>query len=285
MRARVLVCLIVLGTFSHGFIVSASKPAAEVGFTLTESGLIDVRVTINGSGPFRFVLDTGSNRTAISDALASRLSLPRVARTETVTSTGSAMGDVVSLDALSLGSRTSIDILAVVLPAGRIHAAHPGADGIVGQDVLIDAHYTLDYRRKRLTWLGANDDSPAGTRLMLRRVEGRLLVELPQSLGTGHPAVLVPDSGASALALFRIEGRTAVPATALQGPIRTSTVNGEGVAQVAVVPQLRIGRETLWNERAVLIDVTERRVDGLLPLSRFSEVTLNGPRLYLTVQF
>jgi hypothetical protein len=45
---------------------SPKDTVAALPFKLSESGFIHVPVTINGRGPFNFVLDTGSNRSAIS---------------------------------------------------------------------------------------------------------------------------------------------------------------------------------------------------------------------------
>lgn len=286
MRVRILISWLVLFTLSASFSVSAAGNDDSMPFSLTGSGLILVPVTVNNAGPFLFVLDTGSNRSAVSDALSARLGLRPVARTQTVTSTGTGTSDVVRLASLAIGSHRSGDILAPVLAADRIRALHPKADGIIGQDVLIDAHYTLDYRHKKLIWLGADLDKDAGTRLALRRVEGRLLVELPQSSRRDDVAWFVPDSGASSLVLFANGGRTAVSATTV-GAIGVSTVNGDGQAQAVLVSQLRVGRATLWDQPAMVLagyGAAENRVDGLLPLSRFSTVTFNGRENYLVAK-
>lgn len=287
MRVRILVSFLVLFVLSTGFGVSAAGNDESLAFTLTDSGLILVPVRINDAGPFLLVLDTGSNRSAVSDTLATRLGLEAVARTQTVTSTGSGTSDVVRLQAVSLGSHSSADVLAPVLTADRVHSVHPKADGIIGQDVLIDAHYTLDYRHKRLIWLAADTDGGSGTRLALRRVEGRLLVELPQSSRPSDVAWFVPDSGASALVLFSTGGRTAVPTMPLRGSTGTTTVNGDGIAETAMVPQLQIGTLTLWDVPAILLAgyaAAGTRVDGLLPLSRFSAVTFNGQEHYMVAK-
>ena len=81
-------------------------------------------------------------------------------------------------------------------------------------------------------------------------------------------------------------GRTAVSATTV-GAIGVSTVNGDGQAQAALVSQLRVGRATLWDQPAMVLagyGTAENRVDGLLPLSRFSTVTFNGRENYLVAK-
>lgn len=290
MRVRVLLSLSVLFVLFNSFELRAAGPAETLPFTLTGTGQILVPVSVNGSGPHLFVLDTGANRSVISDALAARLSLEPVATTEMVTSSGSAVARVVRLRTVSLGAHHASDVLAPLVPAERVHAVHAKADGIIGQDVLIDAHYTLDYRRSRIIWLDAAPWSGSGTRLALRRSEGRLLVELPQSSRQDDIAWFVPDSGASTLVLFQNGGRAAVSATPLGATTTVTTVTGDGQVQAAIVPKLRVGAGTLWDQPAVLIAGPEAggsgagRVDGLLPLSGFSAVTFNGREHYMVVK-
>ena len=290
MRARLLVSMAVLFTFVNFSTpeLSATSAADHLPFTLTDTGQILVPVMVNSSGPYQFVLDTGANRSAISDTLAARLSLQPVAATEIVSSTGSALSSVVRLQIISLGGHQASGVLAPVLKADEFHAVHGQADGIVGQDVLIDAHYTLDYRRKRVIWLGTDGDPGPGTRLALRRSEGRLIVELPQSSAPESVALLVPDSGASTLVLFQQNGRTAFAVAALSGTASVTTVTGQSLVQTAVVPKLRLGKEMLWDQPAVLLPgppvVGEIRLDGLLPLSLFSSVTFNGRDHYMVAK-
>ena len=54
-------CLLgVLFASSH----AVAQPADSVRFTLAEGGAVVVPVTIDGAGPFRFLLDTGSSRSS-----------------------------------------------------------------------------------------------------------------------------------------------------------------------------------------------------------------------------
>lgn len=290
MRARLFVSMAVIFTLVNFSTpeLSAASAADPVPFALTGTGQILIPVMVNGSGPFQFILDTGANRSVISATLAARLSLEPVAVSEIVSSTRSHWSHVVRVQSISLGSHTASNVLTPLVKSERIHAVHGQADGIVGQDVLIDAHYTIDYRRKRVIWLGGEGDTGPGVRLALRRCEGRLIVELPQSSGPDSVALLVPDSGASSLVLFRQDGRTAISVTALSGFASVATITGQSLMQTGVVPKLRLGREALWDQPAVLLPgppvVGENRLDGLLPLSLFSSVTFNGREHYMVAK-
>jgi predicted aspartyl protease len=287
MRVHILGSLAVLFSFLNAVSLSAGSAGHSLPFTLTPTGQILVHAMVNGTGPHTFVLDTGSNRSVLSEALAAQLALAPVAVTETVSSAGSGTALVVRIQTMALGSHTATDVLAPVVPSARLHSIHPGAEGVIGQDVLIDAHYTLDYRRKRISWLAADADSGAGTRLALHRSEGRVIVELPQSPRAEDRAQLIPDSGASVLVLFDRGERGPIAATPLGAAVKAATLTGESQMQQATVARLRVGSHTLWDLPAVLVasqGADAPRVDGLLPLSGFSSVTFNGPGHYLVAR-
>jgi predicted aspartyl protease len=83
-----------LGFLALLFVAFASAPRAAVGeradVTPFEPGHGDIvlAVQLNGQGPFRFLLDTGSTHTAVSAKTAEAIGAPVVART----TTGSAAG-------------------------------------------------------------------------------------------------------------------------------------------------------------------------------------------------
>jgi predicted aspartyl protease len=287
MRVHILGSLAVLFSFLNAVSLSADTANHSLPFTLTPTGQILVHATVNGTGPHTFVLDTGSNRSVLSEALASRLGLAPVAMTETVTSAGSGTALVVRIQTMALGPHTASDVLAPVVPSARLHAIHPEAEGIIGQDVLIDAHYTLDYRRTRITWLAADQDSGAGARLTLRRSEGRVIVEVPQSKDAEDLARLIPDSGASVLVLFGRDEPGPITATPLGAAVKAITLSGDSHMQMATVARLRVGSHTLWDVPAVIVaspGADAQAVHGLLPLSGFSSVTFNGPGHYMVAR-
>jgi predicted aspartyl protease len=288
MRVRISFSLAVIVVLFVRLDLFASTVAAPVPLTLTGSGQVLVPAMVNGSGPYLFVLDTGANRSAISQTLAGRLSLRPVAVSDVVTSSGSTQATVVRLQSISVGHHLAAAVLSPVLPDDQMRGVHKNADGIIGQDVLIDAHYTIDYRRRKLIW-GDGGAGGAGTRLALRRHEGRVLVALPQSSSQRDIVWFVADSGASTLVLFQHDGRTGIPATALPARVRTTTVTGASDVQAAIIPKFRIGHDTWWDRPALLIGGADEqaglgRPDGLLPLSWFSSVTFNGPENSVTVR-
>ena len=73
--------------------------------------------------------------------------------------------------------------------------------GVLGAGLLANLNYTIDYKRKQLSWdaAEARPGNDAG-KLVLRESQGRLLVELPQSRDV--IVRFVPDSGAAGLVVF-----------------------------------------------------------------------------------
>jgi predicted aspartyl protease len=285
MRIRILLSVAVVVSAFNASRVRAAGETESLPFELTGTGQVVIPAMVNGAGPYKFLLDTGSTRSAISDAIAARLSLVPVAVSEMVTSNGTTTRPVATLKSISLGGRVTSDLAVLVLESRHLGAIDKEADGILGQDLLIDARYTIDYRRKRLTWLtGAGPES--GIRLEVIRKEGRLLVALPQSSRPNDLAWMVPDSGASALVLFQRNGRTAVPANSLPATVATVTASNEGHARLALIPTLRIGKATLSDQPALVIAAAGQAdsADGLLPLLLFSSVTFQGRENYLTIR-
>src|SRR5687768_12331436 len=119
---------------------------SEVSVRIDESGAVIVPVSIDGRGPFPFLLDTGSSHSVVSKSLADQLALRFVARTSVLTSTGREWRPVVSLDQTTIGGVQSEGLLASVTPSAQLDVVARGIEGVIGQDFLIGLNYTLDYQ-------------------------------------------------------------------------------------------------------------------------------------------
>ena len=126
-----------------------SLPEFATPTTLDRAGRIVAPVEINGRGPFRFVLDTGANRSAISAATAEALGL--VADAGSMVSvhgiTGSAVLPVVDVHTFRAGELVFRDQRLPVLPS----AVFGGVDGILGIDCLQFARVEVDFGRDSVT--------------------------------------------------------------------------------------------------------------------------------------
>jgi hypothetical protein len=230
-----------IAVISLGLVIGADVP-----LNIDARGGIAVPVQINGAGPFAFVLDTGASRSVVADDLARELGAPVVAKSEVVTSAGSDMRVVVRLTSIALASARVDSVLAPVLPAANLARLGPNVRGLLGQDFLSAFNYTLDYRRRRLTWdEGVTCDAPGA--VPMASSEGRFVVVA--AADRGAPVRLVPDSGAEIAVLFR--GREPRPR----------------------VSRFTIGAVTLSDVPVAVVDREDPNVDGLLPLHGFGKVS------------
>ena len=252
-------------------------------FDLLEDGSVVVPVTIGGTGSYRFVVDTGSSRTVISTRLWRALRLPVVAKTLMVTPGGRTEALVVRLAGLAIEARPEVTVAVAVTEADR-YAAGQQVDGLIGQDVLSSAVYTIDYERRVIVW-HSSADVPGGVRLPLDVRNQRVLVTLPQYDGDPRSLSLIPDSGSDGLVLFA-HAQDKVRLTQLDIGV-LSSVSGAKLARRVQLDSLVVGQARLQNPLAVIVDSGEPADimgDGLLPLHVFSRVTFNVTEGFLIVQ-
>lgn len=101
-----------------------------------------VPVRIGANGPFRFLIDTGSQNTVVAISIAERLALKPDSRAMIIGVAGSRMADTVVLDEIGLGRRSYYGLVAPLLDRGDI-----GADGIIGLDGLQGQRVLMDFNR------------------------------------------------------------------------------------------------------------------------------------------
>lgn len=290
MRVTLAVTVIVMGMTAAA--PAVADPVRLLPFELRGHADIVVPVTIDGEGPFPFLLDTGSSRTAIADDLAVRLGLRVVGHTSMHTVAGRTRRPLAPLPRVALGDGPPGTVLAMLLPASKLDRGL-GVRGIIGRDILARRAYTIDYERRHVAWhLGAVPRTVHGSQLRLDQRDDALFVELPQASGPATRAAdtlrLVPDSGATELVLFGKPGRAM--ATATRGPRATAVLASQGGIRSVpgvVVDELRVGAVRLRNQPAALIESDEPPAslgDGLLPLHLFSRVTFDLPRGLLIVE-
>jgi predicted aspartyl protease len=104
-----------------------------------------VPVTIGGQGPFRFLVDTGSERSAIAHELAKALNLG-AGRTVTVSSMTEVQRTATAIiPALKVGKRTISRIHAPIYARENL-----GAEGLLGVDTLRSQRVELDFARREM---------------------------------------------------------------------------------------------------------------------------------------
>jgi hypothetical protein len=239
-------------------------------------------VTIQGTGPYPFVADTGANQSVIAAELATRLGLVK-ADDQTLNGVAGVEITPTVRANVQLGGRPAREAILSVLPGDAI-----GGDGMLGLDQLDGARLTLDFAKNQL-FLDSGASLPGvGPQfdMQAHRRDGQLFLVDAEVAGIRVAAFL--DSGAEDtignMALREL-AYTRYPLV----PWRVTpivSVTGQTIdAQYADLPTLRIGEVTLptwpvafadlhtfkmWNltaRPAILI--------GVDVLSRFQSVCLD----------
>lgn len=104
-----------------------------------------VPVTIEGEGPFNFMIDTGAQATVVTRGLAEKLALPAAGQATVVGMAGTKSVDLFALNGLEFAARVFDNIEAPMLEARNI-----GADGILGLDSLQDLRVMIDFRENTI---------------------------------------------------------------------------------------------------------------------------------------
>ena len=226
-------------------------------------------IYLNGRGPYRFVLDTGSAVNQLDPAIARELVIAPTFKSELVSSTGRVpvLGSdrvSVALDGVSADNQMFFFVASEALKFATIKI-----EGLLGQEFLSHFDYLLDLKEGRLEFGSLDHPLHDGARTHFTMVEGRPVIAT--SLGK-----MVMDSGADAVVRFR------VPGGATTRQLRTLT----GMTAVGTVRStLVIEQRKFWQGEAVAVPQPhESGVDGLLPLGLFDKVYVNNSESYVILE-
>ncbi|AKH43989.1 putative aspartyl protease [Altererythrobacter atlanticus] len=154
---------------------------------------LTVPVTIQGQGPFRFLIDTGSQATVLSHDLADLLQLTE-RRTAILVAMASRMPiETVDVRDLTLGSRSFY-----IQTAPLLDAIHIGdADGILGLDSLQDQRVLIDFVNSEIAVADAEElGGNRGFEIVVkaRRRLGQLIIT--RAMLDGVRTAVIVDTGA-----------------------------------------------------------------------------------------
>jgi hypothetical protein len=238
---------------------------------VTPSRLVVVPVALDGIEPRPFLLDTGATATVVDAQLVEQLGLATVALRLEVTPNEARRMPVVRLPRLGIGSASFDGILATARRVEPLVNSGARIAGILGQDVLGQIDWSLDYDR-RVIWIEDGCEPPRGLRLPIELADERPLITA--SLASGTSIRLVLDSGATVPILFR-----ALDVTASVGDLMLETALKMARVDVVALPTLHVGARRLDRLRAARVTSPEPRVEeGLLPTSLFTRIRFENSR-------
>lgn len=156
-------------------------------------GRIWAPVMINGQGPFRLVLDTGANGSAVIQSVVTRLGIStvnaRIVQLHGVT--GSAMVPSIPIDRIEVG-----DLLLQGKRLPIVADAFGGAEGVLGTEGLIDKRIFIDFGRDEISIMRSRKQRAGAGFSEIPLTLGRnRLLSLNVLIGT-IPVKAVLDTGA-----------------------------------------------------------------------------------------
>jgi predicted aspartyl protease len=264
--------------------MAAAADSVTVKIKLDRLSMIIVPVSINDSGPYDFLLDTGCSNTLIDQELATQLELPQVGE-------GKIIG-VLGSSSISLVRANSVSVDGVTVRDLRISATTSGMTvskvrGVLGQDFLQRFDVLIDYHHLFVQFapaLGSLSQSLAGEHLLLHVDEtnaghgapNRLIVtgQVPE-LGNGEMSLLL-DSGANYFTLLQDK---LGPLAVRQDSVHIGKFGFWTNSSVATrtVHKLSLGKKSVSDLTLVTLEhPINTYIDGLIPTSLFSSIFISS---------
>jgi predicted aspartyl protease len=240
--------------------------------------LILVQTMVNGSGPYTFLVDTGTTRTVIDPELARQLQAPVIGGNSLTTVFDVRQDPMVRLAEVRLNEVSASGMDAIVDQLEQVKILAPGVRGVLGEDFLSRFDILIDYKKRLLRF---DEATPAGERCRFETsgeyhgapTSKRLLI-WTEFLGvSGGKVRLQLDTGAKTLVLFPAH-RDSFPshlwggAMAFSGGPNGNTIHSRITIKVGttMVPDL----DVVQNRHGVAFDAV-----GLLPASIFHRIYIS----------
>jgi hypothetical protein len=277
---------------SHAAFATNGCPGeiAPVRYHSTVASRIETAVTIDGSGPYTFIIDTGAQLTVIEPSLAAELHLESRGSAPLLSGTKLERANLVRPGMLGLGPHAVRHPLIAVGPIVLLQTADPKIRGILGGNFLMHFDLLIDHGRRILCL----DD----TGRMRQEVRGEHVLAIPS---TNFPddseipqPILIPvrlaefgsrdvvlrvDSGASTPLLF---AHPLVTASSIYER-KKAQVAGTAAQYFATLPaqDIHIGKHLL-RDIAFVTPIHDAGTqapdgeDGLLPTALFDRVFVSN---------
>ena len=220
-----------------------------------------VEVQVNGSGPYRFLVDSGADTSVVGLRIARDLQLPLGTPVVLNGMTARNIVDRVEVAELALGPTT---VRNLQLPA--LNEGHLGGDGIVGIDALVEQRLLMDFEDRTIKVEDARvpfKSYPGDIVVTARRQRGQLILTAVSAAGLPLDAVI--DTGTE-VTIGNLALRDKIIRKNRKRVMTVATTGVTGVTknlQMAVIPELKLGSVTLRNVPIAFADLPPFAVFGL----------------------
>jgi predicted aspartyl protease len=267
------------------------NPSTNLAVRTVNGYLMVVHVSINGQGPFDFLVDTGTNSTLVDPGLAAELHLKAVDRMALATLADAAPVVRYYADTIQAGQASVAHLELLGAPLTEIRAVDSRIRGVLGMNFLLQFSFLLDYRHQRMAIFPLPDSVPvpAGRRVNVQINDSRILIPVASQSSPQGSWNLVLDSGIGNILLFQSRVRSlASPCVAAPCIMQVATNGSNYAASAVVIPEMMIAERSLINQSAIvlrndLLKTTDPQ-DGLLPASLFRSVFFDRSNATLVVE-
>ncbi len=236
-------------------------PAYAIPTTADSIGRVMAPVYVNGRGPFRFIVDTGANRTVLSPHLARALDVDVAAAPRQLVHgvTGAEPAPIVRVGEVRFG-RLTRNALDLPVLSNRIHA---NADGMLGADHMRGGRLMIDFKRDRIDLTASSGLPPLNYFVMPATMRFGQLPLVTARLGRVNVKAVI-DTGAE-----RSIGNTVLRRMLERAHTR---LQDEGMTTVygAVGPDAQAA--LVWAPRLILAGVRIERLPILFADTHFFEL-------------
>jgi hypothetical protein len=282
-----LVCL----TRCSAAVAADPSNGFDIHFELLCGSLILVPVMVNGSGPYDFVLDTGTSTTLIDSKLGAQLSLRQVGRTTQYDVQTSSAVPIAHASELGLGGATVRNLAVLVESMAGLNNCDGKIRGVLGENFLSRFDLLLDNRHRQIHL----EEGLGGS--MVKDLEGERIPFIDHGSVEGEPTsnrllltakapaigpnelIFALDSGAFTVVLFRNThtGLWALRHEDLGVPGSSKGPQaGVGPIHMRRLQTLTLGRRVLADlAAAVPMSSPAEDSDGLLPTDIFHSVYIS----------
>ena len=198
-----------------------------------------VAVEVEGHGPYRFVVDSGADTSALGASVQRQLALPPTTRAMLHGMTASTLVDRVFASELKVGQSTISN-----LPMPVLSDDYLGAQGLLGIDALVEQRLMMDFDKRVITIEDARRPIPhllGEIVIVAKRRRGQLI--LTEATANGHPVDAVIDTG-SEITIGNLALRDRLFKKGARTLLTGQAIGVTGVAvtlELAHLEELRIG--------------------------------------------
>jgi Aspartyl protease len=284
--------LVLVTTIVPAFAAETHCPgnAASVPLHFVNRHQIVLSVSINHTGPYNFLLDSGAQVTMIDPSLAAALHLDNQGTAVVAGAASRQSASFAQLDLVEAGSHAVAHQKVLVYDLRNLHSADLYIQGILGEDFLEHFDMLIDNAHRLLCL-----DNSAAMRAEVKgphiplvttaelddgvALPGLLIIAASLSDGM-RPARLVLDSGAQAPILYNTSQYMALQLSH-NVFLRGSGVDGEQRIFSALPPQdmkigsLQLSRVPFFSLAGVQKDARVKGFDGVLPTGLFRRVFID----------